>query len=84
MMTAKTAREMTEKAIEKEIATKKERAEQFCEEVVKDITRACETRRSELTVQDIPSGLYSYVIGVFKDNGYSVTQLNNKTIVLNW
>ena len=84
MMLAKNAREMTEKAIEKEVTTRRERAEEFCEGLADVITKACEARRSEVTVQDIPDGLYSYVIGICKDNGYTVTQLNNKTIQLIW
>ena len=84
MMLAKNAREMTEKAIEKEIATRKDRAENFCDALEEEIIEACNNRKSELTVQNIPEGLYSYVIGICKDNGYVVTQLNNKTIVLHW
>ena len=84
MMLAKEAREMTEKAIELEVTTRKQRAEEFCESLADLIKRACEARRSEMTVQDIPDGLYSYVIGICKDNGYTVTQLNNKTIQLIW
>ena len=84
MMLAKDAREMTEKAIEKEIATRKDRAENFCDALVEEIEEACKSRKSELTVQNIPEGLYSYVIGICKDNGYTVTQLNNKTFVLHW
>jgi hypothetical protein len=83
-MLAKEAREMTEKAIELEVTTRKQRAEEFCESLADLIKRACEARRSEMTVQDIPDGLYSYVIGICKDNGYTVTQLNNKTIQLIW
>ena len=84
MMLAKNAREMTEKAIEREIATRKDRAEAFCNGLTEEIEEACKSRKSELTVQNIPEGLYSYVIGICKDNGYTVTQLNNKTIVLHW
>ena len=84
MMLAKDAREMTEKAIEREIATRKDRAEAFCNGLAEEIEEACKDRKSELTVQNIPNGLYSYVIGICKDNGYTVTQLNNKTIVLHW
>lgn len=84
MMLARDARAMTEKAIEKEIATRRDRAENFCECLVEEIEEACNSRKSELTVQDIPDGLYSYVIGICKDNGYAVTQLNNKTFVLHW
>lgn len=84
MMLAKNAREMTEKAIEREIATRKERAEAFCNGLTEEIEEACENRKCELTVQDIPDGLYNYVIGICRDNGYTVTQLNNKTIQLIW
>lgn len=84
MMKANEARTMTEKAIELEISTRKQRAEEYCEQLTDLITQACKVRRSEVTVQDIPKELYSYVIGICKDNGYSITQLNNKTIVLNW
>lgn len=83
-MLAKDAREMTEKAIEREIVTRKDRAECFCNSLVEEIEEACNNRKSELTVENIPIGLYSYVIGICKDNGYTVTQLNNKTIVLHW
>ena len=84
MMLARDAREMTEKAIEREIATRKDRAECFCNGLTEEIEEACKNRKSELTVQNIPDGLYSYVIGICKDNGYTVTQLNNKTIQLIW
>ena len=84
MMLATKAREMTDKAIEREIATRRDRAENFCDALVEEIEEVCKNRRSELTVQNIPDGLYSYVIGICKDNGYTVTQLNNKTIVLHW
>ena len=84
MILAKDAREITEKAIEREIATRKDRAECFCNNLTEEIEKACKNRKSELTVQNIPDGLYSYVIGICKDNGYTVTQLNNKTIQLIW
>ena len=84
MMKANKAREMTDKAIELEVNTRRQRAEEFCESLTDIITKACEARRSEITVQDIPKGLYSYVIGICKDNGYAVTQLNNSTLQLIW
>ena len=84
MMNAKEARRLTEEAIEKEIATRKDRAEAFCNELQEEIEEACNNRRSSLTVQEIPNGLYSYVIDICKDKGYAVTQLNNKTLALNW
>ena len=84
MMLARDARAMTEKAIEREIATRRDRAECFCNGLQKQIEEACNSRKHELTVDNIPEGLYSYVIGICKDNGYTVTQLNNKTIQLIW
>ena len=84
MMLARDAREITEKAIEREIATRKDRTKCFCNGLAEEIEEACKNRKSELTVQNIPDNLYSYVIGICKDNGYTVTQLNNKTIVLHW
>lgn len=84
MMTANEARVITEKAIDNEIATRKQRAEEFCEEAAKEISKRCEMRKSEMTVEDIPNGLYNYVIAIFKDYGYTVTQLNNSTIQIMW
>lgn len=83
-MLARDAKEMTEKAIEREIATRKDRAECFCNGLTEEIEETCKSRKSELIVKDIPDNLYSYVIGICKDNGYAVTQLNNKTFVLHW
>jgi hypothetical protein len=84
MMNAREARRLTEEAIEKEIATRKDRAEVFCKGLEEEIEEACNNRKSAITVSNIPDGLYSYVIGICKDNGYTVTQLNNKTLQLNW
>ena len=84
MIRAIEARAMTEKAIEREIATRRDRAEAFCDGLVEQIEEACNSRKHELTVNNIPDGLYSYVIGICKDNGYTVVQLNNKTIQLIW
>ena len=84
MMNAREARRLTEEAIEKEIATRRDRAETFCKGLEEEIEEACNNRKSTITVLNIPDGLYSYVIGICKDNGYTVTQLNNKTLQLNW
>lgn len=84
MMNAREARRLTEEAIEREIATRKDRAEVFCKCLEGEIEEACKSRKSEITVQNIPDGLYSYIIGICKDNGYRVTQLNNKTLQLMW
>ena len=83
-MVASKAREMTEDAIKREIATRRGRAEEFCNSLTEEIEEVCKNRKNELTVQNIPDGLYSYVITICKSNGYTVTQLNNKTIQLIW
>ena len=84
MMNARDARRLTEEAIEKEIATRRDRAEVFCKGLEEEIEEACNNRKSEITVQNIPDGLYSYVIGICKDSGYRVAQLSNKTLQLIW
>ena len=84
MMNASKAREMTDTAIANEIATRKDRAEVFCNGLQEEIEETCNSRKSSLTVQNVPEGLYSYIIDICKDNGYKVTQLNKQSIVLNW
>ena len=84
MILARDARRMTDEAIEREIATRKDRAEMFCNGLQEQIEVVCNNRKYELTVNDVPDGLYSYIIGICKDNGYTVVQLNNKTIQLIW
>ena len=84
MMNASKAREMTEAAVAREIATRRDRAEVFCNGLQEEIEEICNSGRSSLTVQNIPEGLYSCIIDICKDNGYKVTQLNKQTIVLNW
>lgn len=84
MIIASKARELTEKAIQEEISTRKTRAEEFCENLGKQIEEESGKRKRELTVEDIPNKLYSYVIGILKDNGYTVTQLNNHSLVVIW
>lgn len=84
MMKANEARTLTEKAIELEITTRKARAEEFCENLTERITDVAKSRHNQLTIEEIPNGLYSYVIGILKDNGYTVTQLNNRTLSICW
>lgn len=84
MIIASKARELTEKAIEEEINTRRARAEEYCENIGKQIEAESGKRKSELTVEDIPNNIYSYVIGILKDNGYAVTQLNNHSLVVIW
>ena len=84
MINATRARELTEQAIELEIITRKERAESFCEAVARDIEILCSEGKKEMSVPAIPTGLISYVFGIFKDNGFTVTQLNHNTIHICW
>ena len=84
MMKANEARTLTEKAIELEVTTRKARAEEFCESLSERILNVANTKGNQILVDEIPNGLYSYVIGILKDNGYTVTQLNNRTLSICW
>ena len=84
MMKASEARVLTEKAIELEVQTRQNRAEEFCEGLTEQITKKCEERYSSITINNIPRELYGSVIDILKDNGYTVTQLNNSTVQLLW
>ena len=84
MIIASKARELTEEAIKEEISTRRARAEEFCESIGKQIEEESKKRRHEVTVEEIPTNIYSYVIGILKDNGYTVTQLNNHSLVVIW
>lgn len=84
MIIASKARELTEKAIAEEISTRRARAEEYCENISEQIEVESNKRRHELTVENIPTNIYSYVIGILKDNGYVVTQLNNHSLVVIW
>lgn len=84
MMKASEARVLTERAIELEVQTRQSRAEEFCEGLTEQIKKRCEERYSGITVNDISKDLYEYIINILKDNGYSVTRLNNNTIQLFW
>ena len=85
MINAREARALTEEAINREIIARKAKAEAFCEGLEKEIKEACNSRKNTIVV-DIPKslGLYSYVIDICKDNGYKLTQLDDKTFQLNW
>lgn len=84
MMKANEARVLTEKAIELAVQTRQSRTEAFCEGLTEQITKRCEERCSSIIVKDIPRELYEYVIDTLKDNGYTVTRLNNSTVQLCW
>lgn len=84
MIKAREARTLTNKAIEEDIATRRERAEQFCDALVPQIQEVCASMMSELRVADIPKGLYSYVLGILKDSGYYVSELDKSTVYITW
>lgn len=85
MLKANKAREITEIAIKKEIETRAERAKEFCDTVIAQaIEKSANAKCNSVTIQDIDRQLYSYVIGILKDNGYTVTQLNSTTLTVIW
>lgn len=84
MITAKRANEMTERATEKEIATRRTRAEEFCNALDEQITEACESRMNCLTIKEIPSEIRNYIIKILQDNSYRLTELNSSTIQICW
>ena len=84
MLNAKEAWKLTEDAIIKQIETRKNRAQAFCNGLDEEIKKACDNGECSITVLNIPEGLNNEVISICKDNGYSVTPLNSKTFVLVW
>lgn len=85
MLKANKARELTEIAIKKEIETRAERAKEFCNTVIaQEIEKSANAKNSSVTIQDIERQIYAYVIGILKDNGYVVTQLNSTTLTILW
>lgn len=84
MLKAIEARELVERAIYKEIEERRERAQQYCEEIEKIIERKANERYTNATV-DCESDIRAYVIQELKDNGYGATYNDiTKTIVINW
>lgn len=84
MITAKTARELTNNAIEADIIAKRAKAEEYCESISEEIEAESKKCKHELTIEDIPAKIYSYVICVLQGNGYAVTQLNNHGLIVIW
>ena len=83
MMTANVAKEMTERAVQHEIETRRQRAEEICNGLDDSITHACLERKSEITVE-VPREVFSYVVNICKEAGYTTTLLNNTTFQLIW
>ena len=84
MIKARDARNLTNKAIEEDIATRRQRAEEFCEALTPQVEEVCASMMSELRVSDIPKGLYSYVLAILKDSGYFVSELDKSTLYITW
>ena len=83
MITANVAKEMTQKAIQYEIETRKQRAEEICNGLDDKITKTCVEGKSEITIE-VPRELFSYVVNICKDAGYTTTLLNHTTFQLIW
>lgn len=84
MMNAKRADELTREAIEKAIATRQTRAEEFCNNLDESIENACINRMNCLTIKEIPSEIRAYILQILKDNSYRVTELNGSTVQISW
>ena len=84
MLTAYKANELTTQAIEREVATRQARAEEFCNNLTKQILEACENRQSKMTIETIPTEIKAYVIKIFQDYGYEVRQMNQETVQICW
>lgn len=84
MLKANEARELVERAINKEIEERRTRAIEKCEEIGKIIEEKANERYTNATV-DCESDIRAYVIQELKDNGYGATYNDTtKTIVINW
>ena len=71
MLKANEAREMVERVIENEIAKLKENAEQFCEELSKEIEAHANQKHCNVIVELPHSVKRAYVVEILKANGYS-------------
>lgn len=83
MMAVNVAKEMTQKAIQYEIETKKQKAEAICNGLDDKITKACIEGKNEIIVE-APKDLFSYVVNTCKDAGYTTTLLTHTTFKLIW
>jgi hypothetical protein len=84
-MTAREAREAIEKAREAKIAERFERASEYCELIGKQIEAKANEEKSQLTVKNISSDIYYYIINILKENGYSLKPLENEYgLIVRW
>lgn len=83
MITAKQANELREKAIENEIAEKRERAYKFCEELGYTIERRAREKHTSIKTE-VDNDIRNYVSRELIDNGYKVDVHTDGTIVVHW
>ena len=83
MITAKQANELREKAVENEIAEKRERASRFCEELGYTIERRAKEKYTSLKTE-VDNDIRNYVVHELKDNGYRVEINTDNTISVMW
>lgn len=83
MITAKQATELREKAIEAEIAEKRERANRFCEELGYTIERRAKEKYTSVKTE-VNNDIRNYVARELADNGYRVEINTDNTISVMW
>jgi hypothetical protein len=83
MITAKQATELREKAIENEIAEKRERASRFCEELGYTIERRAKEKYTSVKTE-VDNDIRNYVSRELADNGYRVEINTDNTITVMW
>jgi hypothetical protein len=83
MITAMQANELREKAIELEIAEKRERTDKFCEELGFVIERRAKEKYSMVTTE-VANDIRNYAVHALAENGYKVTINTDNTITVMW
>lgn len=85
MITATKARELTNNAVEKEIATYRANAEQFCETLAPQIEEKASKKISNL-IFELPNAEIKgrYVIEILKENGFQTNTRNDGKIEIIW
>ncbi len=84
MLTAKLARELTDKAIQRDIENRQRRAEELCEDIYSTIEVIANKGLSSHTVQNIPTDIYHYIVCYIKEAGFEVNKLDKETISIKW
>lgn len=85
MITSTKARELTNKAVEREIATYRENAEKFCESLGPQIEEKANKKISNL-IFELPSAEIKgkYVIEILKENGFQTATRSDGKIEIMW